>query len=177
MILDLILAMQASVVGGVPSPQPTPSALCQVVEVKAAEQGRASPGGADLFVGCGRTAVRLGKAESYQSSYNPGTRSLAVVLHDRGRTRVLMAYQEADGTLQIQDVSRDLAKLSGRPFDAGLRGADVSLAFFAAEGSITVPAAAGQPASGATLNLSRYAAPAPDRAPAPPETPQEASPR
>lgn len=160
MIASFILLLQAvAVPGGQASPaQVGPPALCQTSELGPADQRRAPGEGAILYVGCGQTAVRIGKVDSYRSSYNPGTRSLAVVVHERGRTRVLVAQQEADGTLQIQDLSRDLAKVSGRPFDAGLRAVEVDLERFAAEGSIAAPAL-GQPGSEGRLNASHYASP------------------
>lgn len=159
LIASLLLLLQAAVPGGQASlPQGAPPALCQAFESGSADQGREREGGAILYVGCGQSAVRIGRVDSYRSSYNPGMRSLAVVVHQSGRTRVLVAQQEPDGTLQIQDLSRDLAKSSGRPFDAGLRGVEVDLGRFATEGSIAAPAA-GRPGSEGRLTPGHYASP------------------
>lgn len=157
MIVSLLLLLQAAGPGGQASPpQPGSPAFCQAWEVASADQGRARGAGGILYVGCGQAAVRIGKVDSYRSSYNPGLRSLAVVIHERGRIRVLLAQLEAEGTLQIQDLSRDLAKVSGRPFDAGMRAVEVDLARFASEGSIAAPVA-GRPGSEGRLPASRYA--------------------
>ncbi|HEX8309064.1 MAG TPA: hypothetical protein VF645_11680 [Allosphingosinicella sp.] len=160
MITSLLLLLQsAAVPGGQESPpRGPPGPACQAFESEPADQGRGPAGGAILYVGCGGTAVRIGRVESYRSSYNPGTRSLAVVIQESGRTRVLVAQQEADGTLQMQDMSRDLAKASGRPFDAGLRGVEVDLGRFAAEGSIAAPAL-GRPGAEGRLTPGHYVSP------------------
>lgn len=158
MIASLTLFLQAAAVpGGLATPpRGDPPASCQAFEIGPADQSRGPREGAILYVGCGQTAVRIGKVDSYRSSYNPGLRSLAVVIHERGRIRVLLAQLEAEGTLQIQDLSRDLAKVSGRPFDAGMRAVEVDLARFASEGSIAAPVA-GRPGSEGRLPASRYA--------------------
>lgn len=159
MIASLLILLQSAGPGGQESPpQGAPTALCQAFESGPADQGRGRDEGAILYVGCGQSAVRIGRVNSYRSSYNPETRSLAVVVQQSGRTRVLVAQQEADGTLQMQDMSRDLAKASGRPFDAGLRGVEVDLGRFATEGSIAAPVA-GRPGSEGRLNPGHYALP------------------
>ena len=169
--------MQAAAPVGQPAaPRGGPPASCQAFELAPDGAGRVPGEGAILYVGCGQSAVRIGRVESYRSSYNPGTRSLAVAVSERGRTRVLVARQEADGTLQIQDLSRDLAKASGRPFDAGLREVEVDLTRFATDGSIAAPAL-GRPGSEGRLPASHYASN--PRAGAQPqiETPSADSPR
>lgn len=159
MIASLLLLLQSAVPGDPGSPpQAGPPVSCQASEIAPADPGRGRGEGAILYVGCGQSAVRIGRVESYRSSYNPGTRSLAVVVHERGRTRVLVVQQDADGTLQIQDMSRDLAKVSGRPFDAGLRGVEVDLGRFATDGSISAPEP-GRPGTDGRLTPGHYASP------------------
>jgi hypothetical protein len=173
----LLLLLQAAAPGGQLSPaQPGSPAFCQASEIASADPGRGPREGAILYVGCGRDAVRIGKVDSYRSSYNPATRSLAVVVHERGRIRVLVAQQDVDGTLQLQDLSRDLAKASGRPFDAGLRAAEVDLGRFAADGSIAA-SAPGRPGSEGRLNAGHYAPPAQGVTQPQPGTPSRDSPR
>lgn len=160
MIASLLLLLQAAAAPGGPASPPhgAPMSQCQAFATPAADAAGAEAQGTILYVGCGGTAVRVGRVESYRSSYNPGTRSLAVVVHERGRTRVLVARQEADGTLQLQDLSRDLAKVSGRPFDAGLRPVEIDLRRFESDGSIAAPVPGRQGSEG-RLDPGHYATP------------------
>ncbi|MEA3010833.1 MAG: hypothetical protein QOJ91_2525 [Sphingomonadales bacterium] len=103
--------------------------------------------------------MRIGKVETYRSSYNPRLATLAVTVREPGRTRVLVARAAADGTIEIQDVSHDLAKLAGQPFNVELRGQEVDLGRFASDGSIAAPVA-GRPGSDARLTPDHYAPPA-----------------
>lgn len=172
----LLLLQSAAVPGGQGSPpQSNAPASCQAFEAGPDEQGRGPRDGAILYVGCGSSAVRIGRVESYRSSYHPGTASLAVVVQERGRTRILVAQQETDGTLQMQDMSRDLAKATGRPFDVGLRGVEVDLGRFAAEGSISAPSL-GRPGTEGRLTPGHYVLPGRTGAQAQSETPPGASP-
>jgi hypothetical protein len=151
--LTFLLQAVAAPGGQASAPQVGPPVSCRTSEVAPADPAL---GGAILYIGCGGAAVRIGKVDSYRSSYNPGTRSLAVVIREGDRTRVLVAQPEADGTLQLQDLSRDLARASGRPFDAGLRAVEVDLERFAKDGSIATPAL-GRPGSEGRLPASHYA--------------------
>jgi hypothetical protein len=173
----LILLQSAAVPAGQASPPRTgpPAALCQAFELRPADQGGAS-GDAILYVGCGQSAVRIGKADSYRSSYNAASGTLAVTVREAGRTRVLVARPAADGTVEIQDVSRDLAKLAGQPANVGLRALEVDLGRFAADGTIAAPSA-GQAASAARLTPDHYVPPAAERRQGPPGGPLEGAPR
>lgn len=159
-----------------PPPQAGPTAPCQAFEAGPSEQAQGPREGAILYVGCGQTAVRIGRVESYRSSYHPGTGSLAVVVQEGGRTRLLVAQQEADGTLQMQDMTRDLAKETGRPFDVGLRGVEIDLGRFAAEGSISAPSL-GRPGAEGRLVPGHYVSPGRSGARTQSETPPGDSPR
>jgi hypothetical protein len=163
LIATLILFLQAAVPeGAATAPQANRRALCQAFEHGASEPGQWPREGATLYVGCGSSAVRIGRVESYRSSYHPGTGSLAVVVQEIGRTRILVAQQEADGALQMQDMTRDLAKATSRPFDAGLRGVEIDLGRFAEEGSIAAPAL-GRPGSEGRLTPAIISRPAEER--------------
>jgi hypothetical protein len=171
MISSLIMALQAAAL----SPQHAPSAPCQVAEVGPTEQAQASEGRI-LYVGCGQAAFRIGRVEDYRSSYNAAQGTLAVTVLAPGRTRVLVVRPAADGTVEVQDLSRDLAKMAGQPFNTELRAFDVDLGRFAADGTIAA-AAKRQPASSARLTPEHYAPPAAERRQAPSGTPAEGSPR
>jgi hypothetical protein len=171
----MLLLQSAAMPGGEASPpRGAAPAACQAFETRSDDQGHG--GGAILYVGCGQSAVRIGRVESYRSSYNPGTGALAVVVHERGLTRVLVAQQEADGTLQMQDMTRDLAKASGRAFDVGLRGVEIDLGRFAAEGSISAPAL-GRPGAEGRLTPGHYVSPGQSGPRPQSETPPGDSPR
>jgi hypothetical protein len=58
----------------------------------------------------------------------------------------------------MQDMTRDLAKATGRPFDVGLRGVEVDLGRFAAEGSLSAPAL-GRPGVEGRLTPGHYLSP------------------
>jgi hypothetical protein len=173
----LILLQSAALPGGQASPDvPTPPAvLCQASELGSADQGRASAG-AILYVGCGHSAVRIGKVESYRSSYNAALGTLAVMVRETGRTRVIVARPAADGTVELQDVSRDLAKLAGQPFNVELRALEVDLGQFAADGTIAARRP-GQAASSARLTPDHYVPPAAERRQASPGTPLDGAPQ
>ncbi len=177
MIASLLLLLQpaAPPAGQGPPVASGAPASCQAFETRPEGQGR-GPEGAILYVGCGASAVRIGRVESYRSSYHPGTGSLAVVIAERGRTRILVAQQEADGTLQMQDMTRDLAKATGRPFDVGLRGVEIDLGRFAAEGSISAPAL-GPPGAEGRLTPGHYVLPGRGTPRTPSETPPGDQPR
>lgn len=178
MIVSAILLLQAAAVpGGQASPaQPGASALCQVSELAPADQSGGPRNGKILYVGCGQTAVRIGRVDSYRSSYNPRLQSLAVTVRERGRTRVLVVQQDSDGTLHVQDLSRDLAKASGQPFEAGLRAVEVDLGRFATDGSLAAPAL-GRPGSEGRLNAGHFAPTAQSGAQPQSETPLADSPQ
>jgi hypothetical protein len=106
--------------------------------------------------------VRIGSVDSYRSSYNSRLATLAVAVAQGGRTRVLVARPAHDGTVEVQDVSRDLAKLAGQPFNAELRGFNADLDRFAADGSLAA-SGAGQAASAARLTPDHYVPPAAER--------------
>lgn len=154
----------------------SPPASCQVSEVAPTEQGRSAGRGAILYVGCGQSAVRVGRVDSYRSSYNAAVGALAVMVRETGRTRVLVVRPSADGTVEIQDVSRDLAKLAGQPANVELRSLDVDLGDFAGNGTIAAQRA-GQAASGARLIPDHYLPPAAERRRASPGGLPEESPQ
>ncbi len=167
MIASLLLLLQSAAVPGgqASSPPGAPRASCRTFETGSANEGE----GAILYVGCGQSAARIGRVESHRSSYNPGLATLAMVVRERDRTRVLVVRSAVDGTVEVQDVSRDLAKLAGQPFNVELRGLAPDLGRFAADGSLAAPGS-GQSQSGARLTADRYAPPAAERRRADPET-------
>jgi hypothetical protein len=178
LIGSLLILLQSAAVPAAQASPPQgapPAASCQASELGRADQSRAS-GGAVLYVGCGHSAVRIGKVESYRSSYNVALGTLAVVVRETGRTRVIVARPAADGTVEIQDVSRDLGKLAGQPFNVELRGLEVDLGQFAADGTIAAPPP-GRAASSARLTPDQYVPPAAERRQAAPETPVEGAPQ
>lgn len=164
MIASLILFLQPAALpeGAATAQQAGPPALCQAFEVGAPDPGRTPREGAVLYVGCGQSAVRVGKVESYRSSFNPRFATLAVAVRESGRTRVLVVRAAADGTIEVQDVSRDLAKLAGQPANVELRSLEVDIGDFAGKGTIAAPRG-GQAASGARLIPDHYLPPAAER--------------
>jgi len=173
MIASLLILLQSAAVPASQASPPAgpPSPSCQAFESAAADSGGAQGQGGILYVGCGQAAVRIGRVDSYRSSYNPGLATLAVAVRESGRTRVLVARSAADGTVEIQDLSGDLAKLAGQPFNAGLRGLDPDLTRFAADGSLAAAGAGRAP--GARLTADRYVPPAAERRDRAPGKPAE----
>lgn len=168
----LILLQSAALPGQAPGPPGGPPPSCQASEIPAADRDDGPVTGAILYVGCGQSAVRIGRVDSYRSSYNPGLGTLAVAVRRSERTRVLVVRRAGDGTVEMQDVSGDLAKLAGQPFNVGLRALEVDLGRFGADGTIaaSIP---GQSASGARLTPDHYIPPAAERRHDSPGAPSE----
>lgn len=129
-MLGLVFALQAAA-QPLPSKPVTPSAACRVVDL--AEQKSPS----NLYALCGKMAVWLGYADSYQSSYNEKLRSLLVVSARAGGQRVHLVTLSADGRPHLDDVTRQLTQLSGRYQDEGLDAA-VDMSAFASDGAVSV---------------------------------------
>ena len=134
-MIYLVLAMQMAVNS---SPPPSPPA-CKVIM---AEQD--SSGLAKLYAACGGIGVWLGVADGYRSSYNPALNSLIVVSTAHGDQRVRLVSLATDNTPHVDDITRDLTKLSGRYAEARLDVA-VDISTFASDGMVSVPAPAGMP--------------------------------
>jgi hypothetical protein len=96
-----------------------------------------------MFI-CWSRAVSLGKADRFSSSYNSDNRTTAVSLEANGTVRVVLVSPTADYAPQVEDVTRDLAKLAGRYSEAGLDGLDVDLAKFGEDGTLSLSSAGGE---------------------------------
>ncbi len=139
-MISLMLALQAAV-QPVSTAAVTPSAACRVIDL--AEQK--SP--ANLYALCGKVAVWLGYADTYQSSYNEKMRSLLVVSARAGGQRVHLVTLSADGRPHLDDVTRQLTQLSGRYQDERLDAA-VDMSAFASGGAVSVIGRSGSKSAG-----------------------------
>jgi hypothetical protein len=92
-----------------------------------------------VFAACGSNGLLLGTVDAYRSSYNAELGSLAVELIAGRTKRVLLISRGNDGTMHVDDLTRELTKLSGRYGDAGLEGVDVDLTGVPASGVVRVP--------------------------------------
>jgi hypothetical protein len=145
-MLVLLLAMQVALAAS-PSPA-TEAALppeagsggaavgpgCKVVEIPAGSRGTHT-----VFAACGSEGLLLGSVDTYRSSYNAATQSLAVETVTGRTKRVLLISRGSGGAMHVDDLTRELAKFSGRYGDAGLESVDVDLTGVPASGIIRVP--------------------------------------
>lgn len=116
-----------------PPAAPT-EAPCTVVDAAAGGQGQA----AHLHVICGPTALRLGYATRYASSFDAVSGGIVVVREIDLRTLVQLVALDAGGMPVIEDLSRDIAKAAGYNPDGGLDEGVVDANDYAARGVLRV---------------------------------------
>ena len=128
-----------------------PPSLCRVEDGSAASAPAGGAGG--LVAICRGAGIALGPADRYSATVSPVLGSVLVVLTRAGRTRVLLASPAAGGTsIRLDDLTRELARRSGRAPDLGLGSLTVDTSRFATDASIGVSGVASR------FDLTVYAA-------------------
>lgn len=98
-----------------------------------------------LLIGqCGKNAVMIGQAKSFESAANAATGSAVVVIRDPDATRVFLVSRGAAENALLEDITPDLARLGGRAPSSGLGDLSVDLSQFASDGSVLLTDASGK---------------------------------
>ena len=96
-----------------------------------------SGGAGQLMAICGEAGVVLGPATTYTAISNVAQGSVLVVMTRAGRTRVLLASPAAGGAaVEVDDLTRTLARLEGRAAEVGLGDAVVDTTRFALDATV-----------------------------------------
>jgi hypothetical protein len=97
----------------------------------------------ELRASCGGRGIILGGTTGYRVFENHALKAIVIENNLDAQRRIVVIRLEADGQPMVEDITSDLALAAGRGVMSNLRGLDINLEGFAADGAVGVGPAAG----------------------------------